>query len=151
MMRTSDPNKRTINTPSRTLTKDEAISVAAKLMSNSMPTISLVNAKLFFSFNVATDSWTFSKRKGLAALLNAITKKTEEDTFGCWLTKDHPSPQESEWSFPPLGPRQPVWVGAVHVESGHYIWHSVMDCRIRISEEPLNLNSPVYINVTTTW
>lgn len=151
MMRVNDPIKFTVNAPGSSFNREEAISVASALMSNSMPAISLINAKLFFSFKADTKPWTFKKRKGLAALLNTLTRKTEEDVFGCWLTKIHPGAQESEWHFPPLGPCQPVWVGAVHVASDQYTWHSVMQCNIHISEDPRRLHDPIHIDVTTTW
>lgn len=153
MSRVSRPTNTTTDTLGGIVSKEEAISIASNIMSNSMQNVSFMYAKLFFSFKGITAPWSFKKRKGLAAILNTVTRMTDEDAFAGagWLIKTHPSWQESEWRYPPLGPRQPAWVGAVHVTCGHYVWHSVMHCSVRISEDPNQLNHPIIVEIITTW
>ena len=143
----------TSSSSASSLSRSEAIDVAANLMSNSMPTISIANSKLFFSFQTKTEPWLYEKRKDLASTLNIMTRKTDEDYF-CgqgWLIKSHPAPSESIWTFPPLGPLQKSWIGAVHLSMSDYVWHSIMKCSIQISEDPALTHSPIFINITTTW
>ena len=143
MSRMAIPTKLMVMPHDQVVSRDEAVSVAASLMSKN-----LRNAKLFFSFSLCTEPWAAKRRKGLAEVLNALTRKTAEDAC-CWLTRTHPRPDETQWQYPTLGPQQPVWAGAIHASLGPYVWHNALNCNIRMSEE--RKKSPVHINIMTTW
>lgn len=146
MSRMSTPSTLMVMPHDPAITREEAIDVAASLMTGSTPNFR--SPKLFFSFSMRTKPWTGKKRGALAGLLNALTRRSPEDTC-CWLTRAHTGPEEMQWQYPMLGPQQPAWVGAVHTVLGQHVWHSAMHCNIRISEE--RKKSPVYISIVTTW
>ena len=121
------------------------------MMNNTMANVKFKNAKLFYAFRAHTKPWDYAKRKGLAALLNTLTRRTETDACG-WLTKTRSSIYDpTVWHFPALGPQQPAWVGAIHVSSSKYTWHSTAKCNIGIFENPSPLMDAIKLDVITTW
>jgi hypothetical protein len=133
--------------PKGTLDRKGAIDLIAGLMAGNL---GLVESRLFYKFTAETDPWPFAKRKALSSVLKAVAKALPSVFW---------DKQGSQFVLPPMGPQTRPEVGNVHVtlarcapnEEQEIVWGSAMATGITCSEEKIDEEIPVKIEIVTTW